>query len=75
MMRDVKDCAHTSFSSLFFFILPQSGKTLFGFGTSGFGKIGVTTNEALGGGGGGGQSTLYTPGGPRSAQFTIKMIF
>jgi hypothetical protein len=37
------------------------------FGTSGFGKVGVTTNEALGGGGAvGGQSTLYALGGPRS---------
>jgi Carboxypeptidase regulatory-like domain/TonB dependent receptor/TonB-dependent Receptor Plug Domain len=46
------------------------------FGTSGFGKVGVTTNEALGGGGPvGGQSTLYALGGPRSAQFTLKLRF
>jgi hypothetical protein len=45
-------------------------------GTSGFGKVGVTTNEALGGGGAvGGQSTLYALGGPRSAQFTLKLRF
>jgi len=46
------------------------------FGTSGFGKVDTTTNEALGGGGAvGGQSTLYGLGGPRSAQFTLKLIF
>jgi len=46
------------------------------FGTSGFGKVDTTTNEALGGGGaGGGQSFLYALGGPRSAQFTIKLQF
>jgi TonB dependent receptor/Carboxypeptidase regulatory-like domain len=44
----------------------------------GFGQIGtyVTTNLALGGGGGGtGQSPQYALGGPRSAQFTIKLQF
>lgn len=47
-----------------------------GFGISGFGKVSVTTNEALGGGGaGGGQSFLYALGGPRSAQLTLKVIF
>jgi hypothetical protein len=41
-----------------------------------FGKVVATTNEALGGGGTvGGQSTLYGLGGPRSAQFTIKLLF
>jgi hypothetical protein len=46
------------------------------FGTSGFGQVGATTNEDLGGGGAsGGQSTLYALGGPRSAQFTLKVIF
>jgi hypothetical protein len=46
------------------------------FGTSGFGKVGTTTNDALGGGGAsGGQSTLYGLGGPRSAQFTLKLMF
>jgi hypothetical protein len=46
------------------------------FGTTGFGKVDTTTNEALGGGGaGGGQSALYAPGGPRSGQFTLKVIF
>jgi Carboxypeptidase regulatory-like domain/TonB dependent receptor/TonB-dependent Receptor Plug Domain len=45
-------------------------------GISPFGKVGATTNEALGGGGAvGGQSTLYALGGPRSAQFTIKLQF
>jgi hypothetical protein len=51
-----------------------------GFGTvnTNFGKIqvGSTTNLALGGGGGnGGQSPLYALSGPRSAQFTLKLIF
>jgi hypothetical protein len=47
-----------------------------GFGISGFGKVDTTTNEALGGGGaGGGQSFLYSLGGPRSAQFTLKLLF
>jgi hypothetical protein len=46
------------------------------FDVSGFGKVDTTTNEALGGGGaGGGQSALYAPGGPRSAQFTVKVSF
>ena len=43
-----------------------------------FGKVcpGSTTNiEAGGGSGGNGQSALYAPGGPRSAQFTLKVIF
>ncbi len=47
-----------------------------GFGISDFGKVDTTTNQALGGGGAaGGQSFLYAPGGPRSAQFTLKVIF
>jgi hypothetical protein len=47
-----------------------------GFGISGFGKVDTTTNEALGGGGAvGGQSTLYALGGPRSGQFTVKLLF
>jgi len=47
-----------------------------GFGISGFGKVDTTTNQALGGGGAaGGQSFLYAPGGPRSAQFTVKLSF
>jgi hypothetical protein len=45
------------------------------FGTSGFGKVGTTTNDALGGGAFGGQSSLYAVGGPRSAQFTLKLLF
>jgi hypothetical protein len=47
------------------------------FGTASFGKVTpVTTNLALGGGGAvGGQSPLYALGAPRSAQFTIKLIF
>jgi hypothetical protein len=28
-----------------------------------------------GGEGGSGQSALYAPGGPRSAQFTLKLLF
>jgi len=51
---------------------PYSG--LEGFVT--FGKVAATTNEALGGGGTvGGQSVLYGLGGPRSAQFTLKVQF
>jgi len=46
------------------------------FGVSDFGKVDTTTNEALGGGGaGGGQSLLYALGGPRSAQFTLRLMF
>jgi hypothetical protein len=46
------------------------------FGISGFGFVDSTTNQALGGGGAaGGQSFLYAPGGPRSAQFTLKLQF
>jgi hypothetical protein len=45
-------------------------------GDGDFGKVDTTTNEALGGGGNlGGQSTLYGLGGPRSAQFTLKIQF
>jgi hypothetical protein len=43
-----------------------------------FGKVcpGSTTNlEAGGGSGGTGQSALYAVGGPRSAQFTLKVMF
>ena len=42
-----------------------------------FGKIGPgsTTNLELGGGALGGQSPLYALGGPRSAQFTVKLQF
>jgi hypothetical protein len=47
-----------------------------GFGISDFGKVDTTTNQALGGGGSaGGQSFLYALGGPRSAQFTLKLQF
>jgi len=46
------------------------------FGLAGFGKISpITTNEALGGGLGGSQNALYAVGGPRSAQFTVKLLF
>jgi Carboxypeptidase regulatory-like domain/TonB dependent receptor len=45
------------------------------FGLAGFGKVGTTTNEALGGGVNGSQSSLYAVGGPRSAQFTVKLLF
>lgn len=46
-------------------------------GLAGFGKVfASTTNLALGSGGAvGGQSALYALGGPRSAQFTIKLLF
>jgi hypothetical protein len=41
-----------------------------------FGKVDTTANEALGGGGTvGGQNALYELGGPRSAQFTLKLTF
>ncbi len=39
----------------------------------GFGKVCSTAN--LDAGGSGGQSALYAPGGPRSAQFTVKILF
>lgn len=43
---------------------------------SDFGKVCSTANLDEGGGNGGsGQSALYAPGGPRSAQFTLKLIF
>jgi hypothetical protein len=46
---------------------------------SGFGKVcpgtSTTNIEAGGGNGGSGQSALYAPGGPRSAQFTLKVFF
>jgi len=46
-----------------------------GIGLSNFGKISpTTTNEDLGGGVGS-QNALYSVGGPRSAQFTIKLLF
>jgi hypothetical protein len=45
----------------------------------GFGKVcpgtSTTNIEAGGGNGGSGQSALYAPGGPRSGQFTLKVIF
>jgi hypothetical protein len=47
-------------------------------GNLNFGKIDVsnTTNVALGGGRPrGGQSPLYALGGPRSAQFAVKLLF
>jgi hypothetical protein len=44
-----------------------------------FGKIcpGTSTTNLEAGGrpGGSGQSALYAPGGPRSAQFTLKLLF
>jgi len=44
-----------------------------------FGKVcpgtSTTNIEAGGGSGGSGQSALYAPGGPRSAQFTVKLLF
>jgi hypothetical protein len=45
-------------------------------GPGGFGKVTpTTTNEAFGNGFGGSQSALYAVGGPRSAQFTLKLLF
>ena len=47
-----------------------------GFLNPDFGKVCSTANlDAGGGSGGSGQSALYAPGGPRSAQFTLKVIF
>jgi hypothetical protein len=44
-----------------------------------FGKVcpgtSTTNVEAGGGNGGNGQSALYAPGGPRSGQFTVKLMF
>jgi hypothetical protein len=43
-----------------------------------FGKVipGNTLNVGLGGGGlSGGQAAIYAPGGPRSAQLTLKLTF
>ncbi len=43
-----------------------------------FGKVtpGYTLNVGLGGGGNqGGQAATYAPGGPRSAQFTLRLNF
>ena len=46
---------------------------------SGFGEVcpgtSTTNIEAGGGNGQSGQSALYAPGGPRSAQFTVKLTF
>jgi hypothetical protein len=47
-----------------------------GFLNPDFGKVCSTANLDAGGGSGRtGQSALYAPGGPRSAQFTLKLIF
>jgi Carboxypeptidase regulatory-like domain/TonB dependent receptor len=43
-------------------------------GLANFGKVSTTTNEALGLSSGG-QNALYSIGGPRSAQFTVKLLF
>ena len=46
--------------------------------TQGFGQVypGYTTNFAMGGGGAnGGQNPLYSVGGPRSGQLTLKITF
>jgi hypothetical protein len=51
-------------------------ETQIGFPNFGQVNPGSTTNFALGGGGaGGGQSAQYALGGPRSAQFTVKVQF
>jgi hypothetical protein len=56
-------------------IWAYSGSTAY----PGFGKVcpgtSTTNIEAGGGNGGSGQSALYAPGGPRSAQFTLKLLF
>jgi hypothetical protein len=56
-------------------IWTYSGNTAY----PGFGKVcpgtSTTNIEAGGGNGGSGQSALYAPGGPRSAQFTLKVLF
>jgi hypothetical protein len=55
--------------------------TYWGYGpkpTQGFGQVypGYTTNVAMGGGGAnGGQNPLYSVGGPRSGQLTLKITF
>jgi len=66
---------------------PWAPSTLWGFCTNQpctgqqfatFGKVlpGQTTNVGLGGGGlNGGQSAVYAPGGPRSAQFSLRLSF
>jgi hypothetical protein len=41
-----------------------------------FGRVTQTLNNGLGGGGlSGGQAGIYAPGGPRSAQFSLKLRF
>jgi Carboxypeptidase regulatory-like domain/TonB dependent receptor/TonB-dependent Receptor Plug Domain len=66
---------------------PSGPRTFWGFCSSQpcsgqqfatFGKVvpGNTLNVGLGGGGAnGGQSALYAPGGPRSAQFSLRLSF
>jgi hypothetical protein len=48
-----------------------------GTALSSFGKVcpGTSTMNIDGGGGSNGQSALYAVGGPRSAQFTLKLLF
>jgi hypothetical protein len=53
---------------------------LWGSGDSGplplFGRVTQTLNSGLGGGGlQGGQAAIYAPGGPRSGQFSLKLIW
>jgi hypothetical protein len=55
---------------------PGSNEPETHLGYPNFGRVdsGSTTNFALGGGGSqGGQSAQYALGGPRSAQFTVKL--
>jgi hypothetical protein len=55
---------------------PGANEPFTRFGIPAFGKVLQTTNEDLGGGGiSGGQSYQYALGGPRSAQFTVKLQF
>ena len=61
--------------------LSSAPQAFWGYGPTplpSFGKVepGQTTNVALGASNGvGGQSPLYAVGGPRSGQFTLKLIF
>jgi hypothetical protein len=59
---------------------PGANEPVTRLGPAGFGKVDATvystTNNALGGGGSdGGQDAQYALGGPRSAQFTVKLQF
>ena len=64
--------------SLWGFCSGNTSATCAGNASPFFGKVlpGSTLNRGLGGGGlGGGQSALYAPGGPRSGQLSLKLLF